>query len=534
LADILREAGPSLSTELIEEMVAKGASSSAARQRIVRGLAAPSFDIVRLAGLRFQHNARFLYLRDQFGGREFWLALERAFRKSGVSYWRAITGMKARGGYVPLTLFATVSGAPTARKGQLSPQRILERLSAIQLLTTVADDNGHEYVRFLPNVYQTDPPATVRARLLAEQVALEGVKEWVRRLGFGSFDQVRVRNVDLPPEVASVRWDLSAPSYIRPLVALSATGPKPGFIVADIILRGLVDEDMVAAFVSKHDLATAPAGIAPVMPFVVADGFTNDAFRLARSKGIVAATTRMLLGDEIARALGELIDILTNLGATAAVNPGHLEHVLNTLTRIEGTASNVRGALFELAIGYLVKEIEGGYMKAGERVRDPSTGSPAEIDVLLDRPDDKPVLVVECKAKAPGSLVSLADVQRWRQNRIPVILEALRADQRFTNRAIEFGLWSNGRFHPAALAWLQAQPTLTQPHRFDWKGYEELLEYTRSAKSAVISKIMNDHYFRHPLVDLPQRQTAAESGEGVDGGETSTGIARISPAWSRE
>src|SRR6202012_4230700 len=102
--------------------------------------------------------------------------------------------------------------------------------------------------------------------------------------------------------------------------------------------------------------------------------FSNDAYRLARSKGIVATTTRMLLGDEISRALQELVDILTNLGATAAVNPGHLEHVLSTLTRIQGAAANVRGALFELAIGYLVKEVEGGYMKAGEKVRDPDTG----------------------------------------------------------------------------------------------------------------------------------------------------------------
>jgi len=345
---------------------------------------------------------------------------------------------------------------------------------------------------------------------MAEQVALEGLKEWVRKIGLGSFEQVRIRNPDKPPEVASVQWDLSAPSYIRPLAARNSTGLKPGFVVADILLRGTVNADAVTAFVGKLDLTTAPAGIAPVMAILVADGFTNDAFRLARSKGVIAATTRMLLGDEIARGLSELVDILTNLGATAAVNPGHLEHVLSTLTQIQGAASNVRGVLFELAIGYLVKEVEGGYMKAGEKVRDPYTGLPAEIDVILDRPNGAPLLVIECKAKVPGSRVSLADAKRWRENRVPLILRALQNDPHIRNRPIEFALWSNGRFHPAAESWLATQPPLAAPYTFGWKGYEQLLDYTRSAKSGMISKIMNDHYFRHPLIVAPLPQKGGE------------------------
>lgn len=495
-------------------MVANGTSPVAARQRLVRGLAS-SFDIVRLAGLRFQHNARFLYLRDQFGDATFWKAVERAFEKSGLSYWRTITGLKVRGGNIPLSLFASASGAPAARKGQLSPRRLLERLTAIQLLTCDADEDGREYIRFMPHAYHLDSIVSVRARLMAEQVALEGLKEWIRKMGLGGFDQVRIRNADHPPEVAGVQWDLSAPSYVRPLVARSSDGLKPGFVVADILLRGVVSADAVTAFVSKLDLTTAPSGIAPVMAFLVADGFTNDAFRLARSKGVIAATTRMLLGDEIARALKELVDILTNLGATAAVNPGHLEHVLATLTRIEGAAGNVRGALFELAIGYLVKEVEGGYMKAGEKVHDPDSGSSAEIDVILDRPNGAPILVIECKAKAPGSMVSLAEAKRWRQNRVPVILRALQSDPHIRDRPIEFGLWSNGRIHPAAESWLAAQPALAAPYKFGWKGYEGLLDYTRSARSGMISKIMNDHYFRHPLVvappPLPPKEAVAQS-----------------------
>jgi hypothetical protein len=55
---LLKRVGPSLSTELIAEMARHGVSTTSARQRIARA----ESDVVRLAGLRFPHNARFLYL----------------------------------------------------------------------------------------------------------------------------------------------------------------------------------------------------------------------------------------------------------------------------------------------------------------------------------------------------------------------------------------------------------------------------------------------------------------------------------------
>lgn len=35
-------------------------------------------------------------------------------------------------------------------------------------------------------------------------------------------------------------------------------------------------------------------------------------------------------------------------------------HVMRTLSKIEGASANLRGALFELVVGSLVKDVEGG------------------------------------------------------------------------------------------------------------------------------------------------------------------------------
>jgi hypothetical protein len=498
----LRETGPALTTELIERLVAAGATHAAARQRIVRGLAS-DYEIKRLAGLRFQHNARFLYLNDQWGDAAFWRALERAFRRSGHSYWRAVVGLRARGGWLPRALFAIACGAPSARRGQLSPDRVLERLRAIQLLDVELDGEGEELVTFRPYAYRKDPPEQVRARLLAEKVALEGVREWIRRLNLGSYNLVRVRSDDPQPQVSSLTWDVSAPSYVRPLVSVSeGKKVRSGFIVADILLRDVVQLEAVEAFVSKHDLAAALQNVGPIMPMLIADAYTRDAIKHARDRGLIPATIGVLLGDDIARALRDLVTMLTDLGASVSADPTRLDRVLGSLTKIEGAAGNVRGALFELAVGYLAREVEGGFMTAGLQVRDPLTGRPADIDVVVDRPDGAPVLVIECKAKSPGSLVSLAEVQRWRSDRVPLIQSALELDSRFRGRRLDFQLWSNGGLHDAAAMWLRVQPLPEGPHLVSWKDGVLLKDYVRTSGSGVIGKIMDEHYFRHPLTSI--------------------------------
>jgi hypothetical protein len=492
---LLRRVGPSLSTELIAEMEKQGLSGSTARQRIARA----GFDVVRLAGLRFPHNARFIYLPEQFGDRAYWDALERVFRNHGKAYWCAVTGLKARGGCFPKKYFPMVCGSPAARVRQLSPTRVLERLSAINLLEEFVDEtSGEVFVKFRPQQYSMDPVDDVRARMVAENVALHGMKEWCRRIGLGSFDRVRVRGDDEDPVVSSVFWDMTAPSYARPLLQTSSSGVKPGFVVCDVNLRGVIGEDDVALFVRKHDLASGPANVAPIMPFLVAEGFTATGFSLARTKGVLATTTAQLFGEEVAKALRDLITLLTDTGRTASVNPEHINRVLTSLTKIEGAANNLRGALFEIVVGMLAKDVEGGFLRTGEKWTQFDTGRSAEVDVLLDRPDDKGVLVIECKSKIPGGRVSLEEVRKWHDDRVPLLHSIFRAERRFQDKALTFEIWTNGPFARDALEWVTAQPA-REGYQLAWKDGESVKKYANSTTNSAIRRTLNEHYFRHPL-----------------------------------
>jgi hypothetical protein len=495
--------GPGLTSELIEAMTKSGISSATARQRVTRAQA----QYTRLAGIRFAKNARFIYLEEQYGGPDFWSAIERAFKASGQSYWATVVGLKARGGRCPKSMFPSVCGAPLARNRQLSPDRVLERLCAIQLLEENTDAaTGETYVQFRPHSYHKMSEAGLKATLIAEAVALQAIRQWARRLGFGSYGKFLIRGEDDLPVVSGVAWDITAPSYMRPLVSARGGTLKPGFFVCDLNLNGPLDEDAVALFIRKHDMASAPQNVAPILPFLIGEVFTQAAFDLARKAGIVATTVSDLFGTDVGKALRNLIDLLSDAGATAAVNPQHLYNVMAALTKIEGAADNLRGALFELAIGSLVKDIEGGYLLTGQKWKDYVTGQSAEVDVLLYIEQENKLLIIECKSKIPGARVDQTDVEKWYANRVPLIERLLRQEQRYASAQIRFELWSNGFFSDDALVWLQAQSLEFPTHSLGWKQGNDLKDYARRAPSAAIRKTLNEHYFLHPMAKIESRR----------------------------
>ncbi len=489
----LRKRGPSLTSDLIAALVEGGVNAAAARQRVNRARG----EVKRLAGLRFAKNARFIYLDEQYATEEFWRALERAFRSHGLAYWTALTNLKARGGVCPAKMFDRVASAPLNRRGQLSPQRIYERLHAVRLLRRVRTEERQSFIELWPDFYRKASLAHVRATLLAEQIVLLGVRDWARRLGLGSHNAFKLRAAN--PQVSSLVWDLSAPSYTRPLALRSEGSIKPGFIVCDVNFTGIINEDEIAAFIRKHDLAAAPARVAPIFPMFVGEIFSETAFARARSAGITAVTVGDLLGKDIAKGLRDLIDLLSDQGATASANPEHLQHVMEQLTAIQDASHNVRAALFELVIGALIKDVEGGYLQTGVVRKQGRDGPAFELDVLLTTDAPKPVYIIECKAKLAGAQVSLQDVERWYENRVPTIADYLGADRQFVGRKFRFELWTNGNFHPAAAEYLAAQQTEYNRYGVGWKDGAVLRAYARAAPTATIRKMLNEHYFTHSL-----------------------------------
>jgi hypothetical protein len=493
VAELLTKYGPSLTSSLGTHLRAQGLSPAAARQALSR---LP--DGVRvLHGLPFPKRARFLFLEKQFGTEEFWRALLAAAHEASPAYSAAIVAVRARGGIVPSRHFDIVCGSPVKQKRQLSAAKIAERLIAVKLFSLVQIEGIGECITLEGGGANAGP---LRARLLTEQVLLDGLRRWAVSLNIASQKQTKIRDESPVPQFSTFRFDLCGPCYLRPLHRWKDGALNAGFVVADVLLGSTLGEQEAEPFIRKCTTLGHLRNNRPFLPMLIADGFTQEALRKCRSEGIIATRPEAVFGEDVGRALAELLQVLSNAAAIAASNPDRVEKLFNSLTKIEGSAGNLRGALFEVIVGHLVRSKEGGSIDIGEIVQDSETGRRAEIDVRLVKERD--AFIYECKGYQASATVSKNEIDQWLSKKIPIIVSAHRQQQRFDGGRLRFEFWTCGSYEPAALSLLKEAKEKTKKYDIEWRDGAAINEYSKNLAAPGIRKILSEHYFAHPTVKV--------------------------------
>lgn len=508
--EILKAEGPCLTSHLCKVLESRGFSAEAARQKVSRA----SGSVRKLAGLAFPHKVRFAYHAEHFNTPQYWDALLKNLSAAGSAYAPAINALIARGGIIPLSHFPIISGSPNLQKGQISNKAVLERLVQIKFLVLVDVDGVGSCIELNPMVGETVlDHAGLRARLVTEKVLLLAVKNWARKLGLASYDKIQVRDdVAKNPTVGTFSWDLAGPCYLSPMVQYDKSKKlQPGFLVCDTVVAGeALGEPAVKAFVRKVQMTKHLRNLAPVLPVFVADQFSREAFRLGRAHGVLMGTPATLFGDEVARGIATLLNVLNNAGAIAATKPEAITEIFSKLAAIEGAAGNLRGPLFELIVGHCVKVVEEGSIDIGYIVRNKLTGEKAEVDVLRRRPVGD-VYAYECKGYHAGNRVTLAEVEKWAKEKVPLIYNNLRMQEHYQNFKFHFQFWTTSSFTDDALAFLQEHSGKTKKYTMTWKDGPAVRQYAAQISPKSILNILDEHYFNHPLSRLDKKYDAAAS-----------------------
>lgn len=501
LEAILTTVGPCLSTRVCAELEKDGVSPAAARQRVSRVGGAVS----RLHSLPFPRRAKFLFLESQRGTRGYWEALIRDIEEASPAYAAAIAGLLARGGVVPAAHFPIVCGSPIRQTGHLSAETVKTRLEAADLLHTIEVPSVGECISLTDALFlRSSEDAALRARLVTEGILLNAVKNWARKLGAASYDKIQTRDDASLPKVGTFAWDLAGPSYLRPMVRRAADGkPKPGFLVCDVVLGDPLSEAAVAAFVRKCTTLSGLKKLAPVWPVLVAERFSREALRLGRSHGVMMATPDLLFGDQVGEALSKLLHTLSKAAAVAVEKPEVVDELFKSLGKIEGAASNLRGALFEMLVGHLVAKLDFGNIDIGRKVRVPKTGERAEIDVLRIK-DYLEVWTYECKGYQPTNMISLDEVESW-LTKVGRIHASLSAEERFQGCDFHHEYWTCGGFTPEALQRLQRAKDETRRYAIGWKDGPAVRKYAARLRPKAVLQMLDDHYFKHPIAQIDAR-----------------------------
>ncbi len=496
IVQLLQERGPSLSNDLAGILRQEGKSAEAARQTVSR--LPPGVRV--LHGLPFPKRARFLYLDQHFPSDVYWDALTKAIHIANPAYSAALAGVRARGGCVPARHFEAAAGSPVKQKGQVSAVTVLERLCSVELLTKMEVEGIGECILLGGEGMDSAALARMRARILTESVLLDAIRSWAGKMNLASPKATRIRDDAPAPQFATCRFDLCGPCYLRPIRGRAGEKVTPGFFVADVVVGSQLDTTAVAGFLRKCTLLGNLRKASPFLPMLIADGFTVEALRDCRSAGVIATRPETLFGHDVAVALGDLLQTLSNAAAIAAANPDRIDDLFRRLSGIEGAAGNLRGALFEMIVAHIVRATNGGSIDIGTLVRSPKTGDRAEIDVRLVR--EKQLYTYECKGYQPSTVVKREEVEQWLTKRIPTINAAHRAEERFSDSAMHHEFWTSGSFHPEALQLLNKAKATTTKYVIDWKDGSAVREYAKEVKSPGIRKMLDEHYFKHDLSDL--------------------------------
>jgi hypothetical protein len=497
IGDLLEQFGPMLTGELASRLGATlSLSPPAARQRVSRAL--PHLKNIR--GLAFARNARFVYLAKQYGSPGFWKALIAALNQSGGGYSRALQAIEQRGGLMPIAHFAIASGSAGARSKQLSAEEIRRRLVDAGLLEELTIPDVGPCVGFARNSsYLDELVPAMRARLIAEDVLLQAIRNWARNLNLGSYRlfSLRSSNVTGQPQVGGLEWDGTAPSDLAPFLSTEHRKVKQGFFVFDVLLDNhAMTPEGVAPFIYKCSTLRVMRNLGPCIPMLVTDGYSRETFKLVRGHGIMPATPASLFGEDIAEALRELTRTLTG-AAKAAVDTKKFTALFDRLNKIEGAAGTLRGSLFEFIAADLANKCLHARVTMNEIYRE-NGKDVAEVDVLAEIPHQK-TYFIECKGYAPGNLVSDDEVKKWLTVRIPIVRKKALENAKWRNLPLHFELWTTGQLSEDAKAIIGRTKEATSKYFIDVRQADAVHALAKQTKDPTLIKALEQHFLRHPL-----------------------------------
>lgn len=500
---LLKETGPCLSTELTLLLIERyGLTPEAARKRISR----QSVLVKRLAYLKFPRNARFVYLQDQYGSPWFWDALVKALLETSPAYGGAIAALRQRDGLMPKPHFFIACGSPLAQQRHLSPQTILDRLTQAKLLEEIdVPGVGPCVARAQESTFYAEIIPRMQARLVVEDIMLKAVRGWARSLGLVSYDKVKIRGEDTTlPQVGTFAWDFSAPSYLGCLIERSVEGkPSPGFLVCDIVLDYEVTTAGITPFLQKCRTLRNLKRVGRCIQLFIADKYSKEAFQLAKSQGIIPGTPESLFGQEVAASLRQLSDVLRQAAGLRDMKV--FDELFKGLGRIEGAATNLRGALFEFWAAEVIRQTFGAHIRMNRHFTD-ATGK-AEIDVQASVAS-RQIRFYECKGYQPGGLISDDEVDRWLEKRIPLVYKLAQTEPDWRGKKFHFEFWTTGRLSDVSIAKIRKAQATVRSGRYtlDYCDAEGLTAIAKATNDKALSDSLRQHFLDHPMAKIQRAE----------------------------
>ena len=479
LKQYIKDNGPTLSSELIELLVSRGkaVSESAARQQLSR----LKGDVIRIRGL-FKDRQVLFHDPQIYGSEEYYEGILKALKKSGRQYYVLLKSLNFHYGFIKHHHLAAYSVNPTKLlKGHLSFDSAITKLQSLNLIIY----NG-EYITVSSKIATENVNLTkAKAIEVAKHFLLVQFNDWARKIGIASYNSSSFHS-----DFASFQFNYVCPSYVGNLPKISGKKIIPAFIVADILIGNVINKEQVEFMVNKVRSMRFRNSTVTFIPFLIVDSVDTEALNYLKAEGIAIGFVNELFGKKYKDLLNSLINLVTNAGAILKKNPeAYLDLILKLNKLVDGKTNNLRGDLFELAVGYhqaqICKSIDIGRIVNFD-------GQQREIDVLGIQ--ETQLIISECKGY--NKPIDVEDIETWLGKKIPIIRKWLLDQGVWGKREHIFEFWSTGGFTEEALELLQTRSNKTTKYEIKYYAMEAIIKKAKNLNSKKFSEILREYYIK--------------------------------------
>jgi hypothetical protein len=478
---ILRDKGPLLSGELAD-IIGKieGGSKDAIRKRISR----TKLPVTRIKGF-FVDNQSFFYLQEQYNKEIYFDALREACKKSAKRFYAVIKAIEYHQGYIKANHLPAYTFSPVQNlKGHKKIKQILENLSTLKII--LFEDGSYTLNSLiennLPNYKEAKGIETAKNFLLTQ------FSNWAKTIGLSSYNTGSFYS-----EFGKFQWGFTSPSYINSLTAIKNEKLIPAFLLADVLIGKEASEEDISFFIEKIKILNAQKNISKFIPFLIVDSLTPEALSTLKKNGVVIGFVNKLFGYEYGDLLKALITTITNAGAILKKNPeAYLELITKINKLVDGKTNNLRGDLFELAVGFYHSRLCNN-LDIGKQIS--YEGVWKEIDILATYPDY--IKIAECKGYK--NKVTKEEVEKWLTEKIPIIRNWIINQPMNDNKKLVFELWSTGGFDDDALVKIKKASETTRKYKIEYYDQAAIIEKAKEVKSPKFNTILKQYYFGEEL-----------------------------------
>lgn len=197
-----------------------------------------------------------------------------------------------------------------------------------------------------------------------------------------------------------------------------------------------------------------------------------------------------LFGTEYIELIKSLIQVVENAGAILKKNPERFLDLMKKLSKlVDGKIGNLRGDLFELAVGYFHGQFCNN-LDIGKKIF--YDGEKREIDVFASYTGE--LRIAECKGYK--NALNRSYVHEWLTKKIPVIRRWALDQEAYRKKDIIFELWCTGGFDESAIELLENHQKSSSKIKIEFFDLDKIMEKAKKLESSKFQEVLEEYYIK--------------------------------------